>query len=142
MNRVFLLVFTLALAASLAAQYVPVEIDSYAEDLNGRQLVTKFRDVIRYSPSYTIAYSDGEPHFKVRIDTMDRWKGDSLNEGVSTIYNYSIFMNLNGMDIYCYSQLGYVGKDVLDDVAYQIYADLDEYVESFREYLTEYSEDY
>ena len=47
MNRVFLLVFTLALAASLAAQYVPVEIDSYAEDLNGRQLVTKFRDVIR-----------------------------------------------------------------------------------------------
>ena len=73
---------------------------------------------------------------------MDRWKGDSLNEGVSTIYNYSIFMNLNGMDIYCYSQLGYVGKDVLDDVAYQIYADLDEYVESFREYLTEYSEDY
>ncbi len=142
MIRAMVFIVLLAIAAGLTAQYVPVEIQNNAEDINGRQLVTKFRDVIRYSPSYIIGYADGEPHFKVRIDTMDRWKGDAENEGISTIYNYSIFINMNGIDIYCYSQLGYVGKDVLDDVAYQIYSDLDDNVEAFRQYVAEYLDDY
>jgi len=56
------------------------------------------------------------------------------------LYNYMILLNTgDGTQIYCYNQLGYVGKDVLSDVAYQIYTDLDEFVESFKSYMSNYS---
>lgn len=124
------LVFGL-LAICLSAQYLPVEIVNYAEDTSGRLLITHFRDIIRNSPSYTIGYANNEPHFKIIFETMDRWKGDTEYEGVSTIYHYTILINMNELDIYCTSQLGFVGRDVLSDVAYQIYSALDNYVESF-----------
>ncbi len=138
---IFLLVF-ISLVGYLIGQYVPVEVVNNAEDYLGRQLVTRFRDEIRKSPSYTVTYSSDEPHFKVKIDTMDRYKGDSLYEGISTIYNYTILIAVNGIDIYCYSQLGYAGKDVLNEVAFQIYSDLDEFIETFKSYLIKLLEEY
>ena len=60
---IFLLVF-ISLAGYLIGQYVPVEIINNAEDYLGKQLVTRFRDEIRKSPSYTVTYSSDEPHFK------------------------------------------------------------------------------
>ncbi|MCB5249573.1 MAG: hypothetical protein RBS16_09715 [Candidatus Cloacimonadales bacterium] len=62
---------------------------------------------------------------------MDRFKGDVDRENISTIYNYIILLNLEGLDIYGYSQIGYVGGTKLDIVAEEIYSELDEFVEKF-----------
>ncbi len=135
MKKIICLLIFFVIVGSLIAQYLPVEIVNNAEDNIGSQLVTMFRDLIRKSSSYMVGYSSSEPHFKVKIDTMDRWKGDKYYEGLSTIYNYTIIISLNDIDIYCFSQLGYAGKDVIDEVAYQIYSDLDEFVEKLKYFI-------
>ncbi len=135
-NLLFICVFLLSLSAFFA-QAVPIEIVNNAEDAIGKNLVTMFRDLIRSSPAYELTYSKNDPHFVVHISTMDRYKGDDTAEGISTIYNYMILLNLgDGTQLYCYSQLGYAGKSVISDVAYNIYTDLDEFVESFKSTLT------
>ncbi|HNX38787.1 MAG TPA: hypothetical protein PL124_07065 [Candidatus Cloacimonadota bacterium] len=140
MKHLVAMVFIYLLVATVYAQLVPIEIVNNAEDLNGKALVTMFRDLIRRSEAYELTYAKNEAHFVVHINTMDRYKGDSASEGISTIYNYMILLNTgDGTQIYCYNQLGYVGKDVLSDVAYQIYTDLDEFVESFKSYMSNYS---
>lgn len=121
---------------------IPVEIVNNAEDSVGKKLVTKVRDVIRASPGYSLTYSTVDPHFKVRIDTMDRWKGDYEYEGVSTIYNYTILLYIGeGLDIYCYGRLGYAGVDTLNGVAEDIYSDLDEFIDDFARYINAYLEE-
>ena len=135
MRKALILLVFLAFAAGLCAQ-MPVEIVNRAEDGNGRMLVTKFRDLIRGSRAYDLVYDDESAHFVVDISTMDRYKGDSEWEGVSTIYNYMILMKVpDGYSIYCYSQLGFTGSSTLDDTAYQIYSDLDEFVEALKDLI-------
>ncbi len=141
MKKLCLLALFLLITFSILGQYVPVEIVNNAEDMNGRMLVTKFRDLIRNSPAYTVGYDSGEMHFKILISTMDRYKGDYEMEGMSTIYNYTIIINVGEIDMYCYSQLGYAGKNLLDSVAYQIYSDMDEFIEAFKASLMYYMDD-
>jgi len=141
MLRILWLLVFVVITGLMFAQMVPVEIVNEAEDSTGRLLVTKFRDVIRSSPSYTITYASDEPHFKIKIDTMDRWKGDPENEGFSTIYNYTILLSYDGLDKYCYNQLGYAGRDTLDRIAYSFYSDLDEFIEAFLAILVNYLEE-
>jgi len=138
MKKTLLFLVTFLAFAGLAAQLVPVEIINRAEDTNGRVLVSKFREIIRKSSAYEISYDKDVPHFSVQIDTMDRYKGDSEWEGLSTIYHYMILIN-NGDDlqIFCSNQLGYVGNQHLDQVAYEIYSALDDFVEMVRYYSNE-----
>jgi len=136
MKKAMLAMVFIMLLGGLAAQYVPVEIINQAEDRNGKSLVSKFREIIRNSSAYQISYDVESPHFVVQIDTMDRYKGTNDWEGVSTIYHYMILIDLGDkMRILCTNQLGYVGVDLLDQVAYEIYSDLDDFVETVRYYI-------
>ena len=136
-HLILILAFLLCIGATFA-QLVPVEIVNDAEDATGKTLVTMFRDLIRSSPAYELTYTKTDPHFVVKISTMDRYKGDAEEEGDSTIYNYMILLDMaDGTQLYCYSQLGYAGKTVLDEVAYSIYTDLDEFVEGFKSMMAE-----
>jgi len=129
-------IFIYLLVATVFGQLTPIEIVNNAEESNGKALVTKFRDIIRRSAAYELSYAQEEPHFVVKITTMDRYKGDPEAEGISIIYNYIILLNMgDGTQLYCYSQIGYAGKDVLDEVAFDIYSDLDEFVETFKSYM-------
>lgn len=137
MKYIMLIMVLMLFMGSLYSQ-VAVEIVNEAEDSNGNMLVTKFRDLIRSSQAYELSYADDVGHFVVIISTMDKNKGDVSLEGLSTIYDYIILIKTpDAYSIYCYHQLGFVGKSVLDDVAYQIYSDLDEYVEGIKNYIGE-----
>lgn len=138
MKKVILLLISVLIFSGLAAQYIPVEIVNRAEDANGRALVSKFREIIRTSSAYEISRKSSVPRFVVQIDTMDRYKGDSSMEGLSTIYHYMILVNGGTeLSVYCTNQLGYVGMNYLDQVAYEIYSALDEFVEMVISYLDE-----
>jgi len=139
MKKVILSVLLLSLCLVLYSEAVPVEILSNAEDTNGQRLITKLRDVIRESLSYDLTYSDKQPHFVIKIDTMDRFKGDYYSEGNSTIYSYAILLNMgNGLQLYMDSRLGYAGKNTLNDVAENIYSDMDNYIETFKKIVLQY----
>ena len=88
MKHLILVLVFLLCSGAYFAQLVPVEIINDAEDANGKALVTMFRDLIRSSPAYELTYTKIDPHFVVKISTMDRYKGSYEDEGVSTIYNY------------------------------------------------------
>lgn len=135
MKHILLVAFFVIVTGVLFSQ-VPVEIENMAEDYNGKMLVTKFRDLIRGSTAYEIDYGSKNPHFVVQISTIDKFKGEVQWENHTTIYNYTIMMKTEaGYRIYCFSMLGYVGKNRLDETAYQIYSDLDSYVENFKYYF-------
>jgi len=135
MKKAMMTLVFVMLLVGLAAQYVPVEIVNQAEDRNGKALVSKFREIIRNSSAYQISYDSESPHFVVQINTMDRFKGDSGREGVSTIYHYMILIDHGDqLRVLCTNQLGYVGANWLDQVAYEIYSDLDDFVEFVRNY--------
>ncbi|HPY97139.1 MAG TPA: hypothetical protein PL063_07990 [Candidatus Cloacimonadota bacterium] len=131
MKKGIMILFLLLMTMTIFAEIIPVEIVNNADDSNGLILVSKFRDLIRKSPAYTISYNKAEPHFKIVIDTMDRFKDDKDWEGSSIIYNYTILISMGEMDFYGYNQLGFVGKNHLDSIANVIYSELDEFIETF-----------
>ena len=135
-KKAMLFVVLVLLCSFLMSEVVDVEIIDNAEDTVGKVLVTKFRDVIRKSSAFKLYYGNNEPRFAVRFDTMDRYKGDNNMSGLSTIYNYTILViDGSGARYFLHNQLGYAGRNTLDDVSYEIYSDLDGFVESVKAYI-------
>ncbi|HOE91480.1 MAG TPA: hypothetical protein PLV22_05865, partial [Candidatus Cloacimonadota bacterium] len=131
MKKGIIFLFLVLLTVSIFAEIIPVELVNNADDSNGLILVSKFRDLIRKSPAYTITYNKTEPHFKIVIDTMDRFQDDKDWEGNSIIYNYTILISMGDIDIYGYNRLGFVGIKHLDSIANVIYSELDEFIDIF-----------
>ncbi len=133
------LILTIVFASMAIIGYcqINVYIEDNSEDSVGRILVSSFRENIRRSSNYQITYNKNEPHFYIKIDTMDRFKGDIYSENVSTMYNYTILINLYSLNIYMFNQMGYAGRTVIHNASEEIFSYMDSYIETFIQLLSE-----
>ena len=124
----FVFVFLLVLNSEIFSQ-VAVEVVDNAEDMVGQRLVFKVKEEFANSSMFRLTYKD-ESRVQVIILTMDRFKGNSFQENLSTMYAviWVIKDEKLVLPIYLNSTIGFAGSWVLDETAESIVANTEKLI--------------
>lgn len=116
----------LSCVISLAGARVPVEVVDQSEDRVGGQLIYRIKEEFRSSAGFRFA-GPNEPHAKLVVSTMDRYKDEKL-EGASTVYAVIWLLapgDTDDLDSYYTNSIGYAGANRVSAVALDIVARTD-----------------
>ncbi|HSU16631.1 hypothetical protein [Longimicrobium sp.] len=123
--------------ASRVSAQTRVEVVDQSEDPVGRRLVFRVRDALRSSSAFVLVGQEGT-RVKLLVDSMDRFKGESETEGVSTMYAvvWTLVYEEGGSthEEFLDVRIGYAGEHTLADTAEGIVADTDQLIESYRKH--------
>ncbi|MFA5571160.1 MAG: hypothetical protein WC990_06965 [Sphaerochaetaceae bacterium] len=135
-SKIVFTLFLLTLLVPLFADTIPVRVIANTEDTVGKSLASNFRHLIRTSSAYHQTYSTDGIHFVIRLDTLDKNKGQYGMEGFSTIYSYIILIEAgDGFQLFLTNGLGYSGSLIAHKTAQDIYNYLDDYIETLLQLL-------
>ncbi len=108
-----------------------------SEDIVAQTFVYKVKEEFRKSSKFTLKYSG--PRFKIKISTMDRFKGDNRSENVSTMYSVIWLLALEdekeGLLIYLDDTIGFAGSRGVDEAAVGIVAKTDKLIGLFYKFF-------
>ena len=125
-------------SASPAISQVKVFVSGTAEDIVGRQLVTRIKERIALSPLFDLTYDRNQPAMNVSIVTINPDETRRLNN--QTVYSLIISIQLKDTpDILVNNWVGYCGSEKVDSCAQTVLSNLDASVDEVRELMASIS---